>query len=84
MKDTGIVSGAKEGYASWIVSAIDTRVKYYAMDNFMRYGVEAMNFYEYNSGCGPRNSPDGRVQIADMLRQRDWYLTEKGKRLLQQ
>ncbi len=62
---------SKEGYAAWIVSAVDDRIQLVHAGGFQRKVVDDVSFYEYNSACGP-NGALNKVDIPFTLAFRDW------------
>jgi hypothetical protein len=51
--DAAITGGSKEGYAAWIVSAVDARIHISMPGNFQLHDfITGFEAYEKNSGCG--------------------------------
>lgn len=65
------VGGSKEGYATWIVSAVDDRMLVASPENFQRESLDALSAFERNDGCGP-NGSSTNVNVPTQLAFRDW------------
>lgn len=73
-KKAGLSGSSKEGYASWIVSAVDDRFQLVNIGGFQRLSVDGLSMYEYNSACGPNGAStiSENVNIPAQLTFRDW------------
>ena len=67
----GLSGSSKEGYAAWIIGAVDDRFQIINAGGFQRHTVDGFSMYEYNSGCGP-NGARAMVDIPWSLAFRDW------------
>lgn len=54
--NAGIYGGSKEGFASWVVSAVDDRFNIAAPQGFQNEDRQGIKMLEKNSGCGPNGS----------------------------
>jgi len=71
--------GSKEGYATWVASAVDDRLAVAGPGNFQRLDFESFDAYEHNDGCGP-NGASSAVDVLAQLTIRNWFRdTEAGK-----
>lgn len=70
----GLMGGSKEGYATWIASAVDRRITYAAPERFARelYPTDGRSFYEKNSGCNPNGGMSSYVDTLEEMTMTDW------------
>jgi hypothetical protein len=69
--EAGLFGTSKEGFATWIASAADARIRVAAPGAFQRLDLQALSTYEENSGCGP-NGASTVVDVPALLAMRDW------------
>jgi hypothetical protein len=67
----GLWGASKEGYATWLASAVDDRLVVAGPEGFERQCLECIATYEHNSGCGP-NGSSPIVDVEAQLTILDW------------
>jgi hypothetical protein len=87
--DAAIMGGSKEGYAAWIASAVDSRIKMTMLGHFQLHDyITGFSAYEENSGCGEEEAGSqyrtcittgpGGLTIRELTRFRDWLVNSPG------
>ncbi len=72
LEDVALRGGSKEGYATWIASAVDPRIKIAMPGHFQLQDITGFNAYEENSGCEGYGA--GAASIQDLMAFRNWML----------
>ncbi len=70
---TGVAlrGGSKEGYATWLASAVDDRIVAAGPGGFHLEDVSGFDEYEYQSGC--TGSGAGAADVVTLLTLREWF-----------